>query len=129
MILDSSAVVAIFRGEPEATDFALRIELTADVSISAATLVELSMVLGPERHEALDELLTAAAVRVVPVDREQALVARDAAARFGRRSGSRARLNFGGCFAYALATVTEQTLLCKGDDFVHTDIELAVAPR
>ncbi len=129
MILDSSAVVAIFRGEPEATDFALRIELTADVSISAATLVEVAMVLGPERYEALDELLDAAAIRVVPVDHEQAIAARDAAARFGRGSGSKARLNFADCFAYALAATSDQPLLCKGDDFVHTDLELAVRAR
>lgn len=126
MILDSSAIVAIFRGEPEALELALRIEVTASVAISAATLVETAMVLGPSRGGDLDAFLEEAGVEVIPVDRTQAEAARAAAARFGRRSGSPAKLNFGDCFSYALAITTDRPLLCKGGDFVHTDVALAM---
>lgn len=125
MILDSSAVVAIFRDEPEAEAFTAVLEAAGPVSISAATLVELSLVLGAERWALIESFLDEAHVTVVPVDRAQAAVAVDAHARFGRRSGSPARLNFGDCFSYALARSSDRPLLCKGDDFVHTDLELA----
>ena len=125
MIIDSSAVVAILRDEPEAADFRRLIEASDAVAISAATLVEVSMVVGPARQAVLDRFLVASGAMVVPVDEEQVSVARGAAIRFGRGSGSPARLNFGDCFSYALASVTERPLLCKGNDFVHTDLELA----
>lgn len=125
MILDSSAVVAILRGEPESDDFRRLIQLAGAVAISAATLVEVSMVVGPERQAVLDRFLAAAGATIVPVDDEQAAVARRAAIAYRRGSGSPAKLNFGDCFSYALASVTGRPLLCKGGDFVHTDVELA----
>ena len=125
MILDSSAVVAILRGEPEAEAFRTLIESADTVAISAASVVELSLVVGPDRQEVLDRFLAVAGAVIEPVDGEQVAVARRAAMRFGRGSGSAAKLNFGDCFAYALAAVAGQPLLCKGDDFVHTDLELA----
>lgn len=125
MILDSSAVVAILRGEPEAEAFRTLIESADTVAISAASVVELSLVVGPDRQEVLDRFLAVAGAVIEPVDGEQVAAARRAAMRFGRGSGSAAKLNFGDCFAYALAAVAGQPLLCKGDDFVHTDLELA----
>ena len=125
MILDSSAVVALLRDEPEAEAFRHLIERADEVAISAATLVEVSLVVGPDRQAVLDRFLVAAGARVEPVDAAQASIARQAAIRFGRRSGSPAKLNFGDCFSYALASATGRPLLCKGDDFVHTDLELA----
>lgn len=125
MILDSSAVVAVLRGEPEAASFRSLIEAAEAIGISAATLVEVSLVVGPDRQRILDRFLSVACVVVVPVDEQQASVARRAAIRYGKGSGSPAKLNLCDCFSYALASVTGRPLLCKGDDFVHTDIELA----
>lgn len=73
----------------------------------------------------MDRLLDDAEIAVVPVDAAQARLARAAYARYGRRSGSRAQLNFGDCMAYALAKVTGEPLLFKGDDFTHTDVTSA----
>jgi ribonuclease VapC len=125
MILDSSAVVAILLGEPEAEPFAALVEAVSEVAISAATLVELSMVLGSARQQVLEEFLALGRVSVVPFDEVQATEARRAAIRYGRGTGSRARLNLGDCYSYALASVTGRPLLCKGDDFQHTDLRLA----
>lgn len=122
MILDTSAIVAILQGEPEAEVFADRIEKAARVSISAATVLEASMVLGAQRQQLLDDFLAASRAAVVPVDAEQLQIARRAHLRYGRRSGSPARLNFGDCFAYALATDRNEPLLFKGGDFIHTDV-------
>ena len=125
MILDSGAVVAILRGEPEAEAFRTLIESVDTVAISAASVVELSLVVGPDRQEVLDRFLAVAGAVIEPVDGEQVAAARRAAMRFGRGSGSVAKLNVGDCVANALAAVAGQPLLCKGDDFVHTDLELA----
>ncbi len=70
----------------------------------------------------LDELLGDAEISVVPFDATQARIAREAYARFGKGSGSTAGLNFGDCMTYALAKVTGEPLLFKGDDFTHTDV-------
>lgn len=125
MILDSSAVIAILRSEPEGAAFRGLVESADVISISAATVVEVSMVVGPDRQQVLDRLLSVMGADVVPVDEAQASIARRAAIRYGKGSGSPAKLNFGDCFSYALASVTGRPLLCKGNDFVHTDIELA----
>lgn len=70
------------------------------------------------------ELVVVAAIEVAPLDAELARVARQAYRDYGRGSGHSARLNLGDCFAYALARTTGEPLLCKGDDFVHTDIRI-----
>lgn len=125
MILDTSAIVAILQGEPEAGAFAAMIESRDDVRISAATVLEASIVLGSRRQRVLDEFLVAARAVVEPVDEAQATLARQAYLRFGRRSGSSARLNYGDCFSYALARHLGQPLLFKGGDFGHTDVAAA----
>jgi ribonuclease VapC len=74
----------------------------------------------------LDDLLENSKIMIEPVTAEQARIARQAYREFGKGSGHRAGLNFGDCFAYALARVKREPLLYKGDDFVHTDVRSAV---
>jgi ribonuclease VapC len=125
MVLDSSALLAVLLDEREGPRF---IELLADAEdplISAATLVEASIVMQAETGEPgvddLDDLLAAAGVRFVAVDRAQAQIAREAYTRVGK-GRSPAGLNFGDCFSYALAQVTGRPLLFNGDDFGLTDV-------
>ena len=125
MILDSSALVAIARQEPEAQAFADAVQQHL-TRISAATVLETAMVLRPPMGDLLDRVLSAGQVEIVSFDAEQLAVARDAMARYGRGSGSPARLNFGDCLSYALAKVSGEPLLFKGDDFTHTDVTPAL---
>jgi ribonuclease VapC len=125
VIVDSSALVAILWAERDAPAFGHAIE-ARPAQVSAATLVETAIVLGEEVHTRLDELIQASGLVVVPFDHEQYRIARVAYARYGKGSGSPARLNFGDCFSYALAKTTGQPLLFKGDDFTHTDVEPAL---
>jgi ribonuclease VapC len=126
VILDSSVFVAIIRGEAEASAFVRAVESSGRVAVSASTLLETAIVLGAAHQPALDALLESASIEVVPFDHRQALIAREAYLTFGRGSDSPARLNFGDCFAYALATVRDEPLLFKGDDFTHTDVRPAL---
>ena len=125
MIVDSSAVVAIANGEPEAEEFALLIERSTETGMSAPTLVESALVLGELGREFLDTFVRRAGIEVVAFDAAQAGLARQAHRRFGRGSGSPARLNLGDCFSYALARHTGRPLLFKGADFIHTDVTSA----
>ena len=126
MIVDSSALIAIVLDEPEASDFTSLITDTDRVSISAATFVEAGVVVDaagdPTLTGLFDDFLAAAGVVVEPVTPRQALVARQAYRDFGRGSGHPAQLNFGDCFAYALAKERGEPLLFKGNDFAHTDV-------
>ncbi len=128
MVLDTSALLAILQDEPERSDFIRAIERADTRALSAATLVETSMALearyGSAAVRDLDHFVARAGIDVVPVDREQADLARHAYARYGS-DGQRAGLNFGDCFAYALARATGQPLLAKGDAFAPTDLHLA----
>jgi ribonuclease VapC len=128
VIVDSSALLAVMNSEPDARELGERIEAAADPRISAATLVETSIVAGRKRQHIVDELLAWGGITVIPFDEEQARMARQAYVTYGKGSGSRARLNFGDCFSYALAKVSGQPLLFKGADFTHTDIESALLP-
>lgn len=129
MIIDSSALIAILRDEPEARRFAEAIGTAALRRVSATTYVEVGAVIDagrdPVASRLFDELLQTAGVVVEPVTVEQARIAREAYRDFGKGSGHRAGLNFGDCFAYALAKVTGEPLLFRGDDFVHTDVARA----
>lgn len=127
MILDTSAIVAILEGEPEAAKFAGLIESADRVHISTATVLEASLVLGAARQQVLDDFLVEARVVAAVVDEKQLAVARQAHLRFGRGSGSPARLNYGDCFSYALAKAWDRPLLFKGDDFGHTDVAVAAS--
>ena len=129
MIIDTSAIVAILRGEDEARRFAEAIEAASVRRISAATYVEIGAVIDgardPVASRLVDELLAAAGIVIEPVTAAQARVARDAYRDFGKGSGHAAGLDFGDCFAYALATATGEPLLFKGDDFSRTDVAVA----
>jgi ribonuclease VapC len=128
VVLDTSALLAILLQEPEHDTLAELLADAEDPLISAATLLEASIVMqtkiGDDGVAALDELLAAASVRCVAVDLTQALSARRAYARYGK-GRSPAALNFGDCFTYALARVHGRALLFKGDDFSATDIDPA----
>jgi len=130
MIIDSSAVIGIFNSEPEADELEDALISARNRRMSAATLVELYVVIDgkrdPVRSARLDELLQRSDVEIVDVTAEQASIARAAHRDYGKGSGHPARLNFGDCFSYALAKVTGEPLLFKGDDFGHTDLTPAV---
>ena len=124
--LDSSAVVAVLRDEVVADDVLQVIARAGRVSMGAPTLVELTLVVANLQIKGLDHWLAAAEADVIPFTREHARVAREAYVRFGRGSGSPARLNYGDVMSYAVAKVAGEPLLFIGDDFTHTDIEPAL---
>ncbi len=131
MILDTSAVIAILRDEPEAEGFARAIEQAAHRSISAVNYVEAAAVIDgsrdPVASRQVDELLEEAEVVIEAVTEVQARIARQAYRDFGKGSGHPAALNFGDCFAYALAKAKREPLLFKGKDFYLTDITSALS--
>lgn len=128
MVLDTSAVIAILTGEGMASRLLAAIQADPVRRISAASVVECSLVLlgkyGEVAEPQLDLFLREIGAEVVPVGEEHARLARDAAARFGRGRHP-AALNFGDCFSYALAIATEEPLLFVGDDFSRTDVPVA----
>jgi len=126
VIVDTSALIAILRDEPEAPIMAQAIEEAAERQISAANWLEAAAVIDgsrdPVASRQFDMLVELAGIAVAPVTEHQARIARAAYRDFGKGSGHPARLNFGDCFAYALAKDTGEPLLFKGHDFVHTDV-------
>jgi ribonuclease VapC len=130
VIIDTSALIAILRAEDDAAAMAYAIEEAAVRRISAANYLETAVVIDSSRDpiasRRFDELVEAADLSVEPVTREQARIAREAYRDFGKGSGHKAGLNFGDCFAYALAKSAGEPLLFKGDDFVHTDVTPAL---
>jgi ribonuclease VapC len=131
MIVDTSALIAILRDERDAMDYARAIANAAIRRISAANYVETAAVIDASRDpiasRRFDDLLREARLAIEPVTEAQAHIAREAYRDFGRGSGHPARLNFGDCFAYALAKAMDEPLLFKGDDFTQTDIKSALA--
>jgi ribonuclease VapC len=129
MILDSSAVIAILRQEPEAASFAKAIEITISVRMSAVNYVESDIVIDaqkdPVASRRFDDLIHKAGVEIVGVTPEHARLAREAYRGFGRGTGHPAKLNFGDCFAYALAVETGEPLLCKGLEFTKAGLKPA----
>lgn len=129
MIVDTSAIVAIVRSEPERDRFSSTI-LGARCHLSAATWLEVAIVVDSAkdatRSRQLDELIAVMGLVIEPVTAVQARIAREAYRDFGRASGHPARLNFGDCFAYALAKDFDMPLLFKGNDFSHTDVRSAL---
>jgi len=129
MIVDSSALVAILKNEPEAEAFSRAMEAAKVVRISAATYLETHIVVDGYRNPILsarlEEILANPGIEIEPVTAEQAKIARQAYRDYGRGSGHPANLNFGDCFSYALARDKREPMLWKGDDFGHTDIRPA----
>ena len=128
MIIDTSAIIAILFEEPEADHFLSVITAASSRRISAATLLETTIVLesrsGSAAAHELDAFLRRAQIELEPVTPEQAQTARQAWRRFGKGNHP-AGLNFGDCFVYALAKATREPLLYKGRDFELTGIPAA----
>jgi len=129
MVIDSSALLAILLDEPERRTLTEAIEADPRRLVSAATLLESAIVIESRRGEAagreLDLLVHRAEIACVPVDGEQVQVARVAWRRYGKGRHP-AGLSFGDCFSYALARVTGEPLLFRGEDFARTDVETAL---
>ncbi len=131
MVIDTSAIIAILLNEANATCIAQSVEMATSRLLSAANLLEASMVIESRKGEAggreLDLLIYRGAIEIVAVDQDQVEVARDAWRRFGKGRHS-AGLNFGDCFAYALAKTRRLPLLYQGDDFSQTDVQVVPLP-
>jgi ribonuclease VapC len=128
MIVDSSAVLAILFNEGDAETYARAISEAETRRISAANFVEVAIVIEAQTREGsrqFDAFFRRADIVIEAVTEEQAHVARQAYTDFGKGRHP-AELNFGDCFAYALAKVTGEPLLFKGQDFSKTDIKAAV---
>ena len=126
MVIDTSAIIAVLLNEADAAHIAQAIESSSQRLLSAANLLEASIVIesrkGEEGGRELDLLLYRAAIEIVAVDQDQAETARIAWRRFGKGRHP-AGLNYGDCFAYALARTRQLPLLFHGDDFSQTDID------
>jgi len=127
MVIDTSAVLAIMQREPERRIFLEAIEAADSTRMSVASFVESSIVIesryGAEGLRDLDRFISRARIELIPVDTEQGQLARSAFSRFGK-GRHRAGLNYGDCFSYAAALNLGEPLMCKGDDFIHTDVPI-----
>ncbi len=127
MIVDTSALVAIVSDEPNKSRLLAAISGSAIARISAANLLEAYFVIDgrrdPDASALLDGLLRRLALTAEPVTEAQVFIAREAFRRFGKGSGNPARLNYGDCFAYALARALDEPLLFIENDFAQTDID------
>jgi ribonuclease VapC len=125
MVIDTSALVAIFLGEPERQSFLDNIIAAETRLVSAATVLEAGIVLEARRGESagreFDLFVVRANLQIIPVDAEQADLARSAWRKYGKGRHP-AALNFEDCFSYALAKATGEPLLAKGTGFASTDI-------
>lgn len=130
MIVDTSALIAILKDELEAETFARAIESAPVVRISAASYLETHILVDRYRNPVLnaraETIFANPGIQIEPVTVEQAQIARSAYRDYGKGSGHPANLNFGDCFSYALARDKRESILFKGDDFVHTDLRSAL---
>ena len=126
MIVDSSAIIAILRDEPDAIALAEALAESSICRMSAVGYVEAAVVVdsngNPVLSRRFDDLLRDVRMRIESVTPKQAQIARNAYRDFGK-GRHKANLNFGDCFAYALAKEMNEPLLYKGNDFVHTDVK------
>lgn len=131
IVVDTSALMAMLKREPSAPAIAACLDQSVETQISASGYLELAIVTRrsgqPLDERSLDRLLVELNVAVASIDLEQAREAVRADARFGKGSGHPAQLNYGDCFAYALAKVRNAPLLYVGGDFAKTDIAAALA--
>jgi ribonuclease VapC len=130
VIVDTSALVAILKLENDAEMYVDALTQADELHLSAANYLETSIVIDsqqdPVASRQVDNFITKAGIEIAPVTAAHAKIARAAYRDFGRGSGHPAKLNFGDCFAYALATALGEPLLFKGDDFIHTDVTPAL---
>jgi ribonuclease VapC len=130
MIVDSSALIAILKRELSWQAFSKALDSAESLRITAANYLETSIVVDGWRNPILssefDELIERFKIVIEPVTAEHAKIARQAYRDYGKGSGHPANLNFGDCFTYALAREKREPVLCKGDDFRHTDLRPAV---
>jgi ribonuclease VapC len=132
MIVDSSAIVAILKREPDWQILSNALD-TAEFSRTSATIYFESAIVvdgwkNPILSQQLDELIERFNIQIEPVTAEQARIARQAYRDYGRGSGHAANLNFGDCFSYALARVKREPILYRGTDFGFTDLRSAMQP-
>lgn len=129
MIVDTSAIMAILKFEPEAENFLIKLESARKPRLAAGSYIEICAVIVrsgiADGFANFDRLMATLGVEVVATDPVAARIARTAYATYGRGTTHPAQLNFGDCFAYALAKATGEPLLFKGDDFTQTDIAAA----
>ena len=132
IVVDTSAILAIFLCEPEAHGFAEAIAGDEAPLVSVASLFEASIVLRAKKEisvdqadDWLDRFVAAAGLGIEPVTADHGRLARAAHRLYGKGTGHPARLNYGDCFTYALAKGYDVPLLFKGDDFCHTDLRMA----
>ena len=127
MVIDTSALIAILRNEPERAQFIAAIDSVDKRNMSAVSFVETAMIIesryGPRGILELDMLVSKATINIRSVDLSQAIIARNAFHNFGKGRHP-AGLNFGDCFTYALAKMLNEPLLFKGEDFSKTDIRI-----
>lgn len=128
--IDSSAILAILAGAPEADAFRARIEMVPDRFLSAFNLLETRTVLqrryGRQMVSYLGALLDRLEIAIMPFDEVNANIAFSAYRKYGRDSGHKAQLTLGDCAAYALAISLDLPLLFKGEEFRHTDVKPAI---
>ena len=131
LVVDTSAVVAFLRSEPEADGIEAALADAREIYISAFTVFEARVVLarrvGPHASADFELLLVKLRAEITPFDSEQADLAAGAYRRFGKGSGHPAQLNLGDCASYALARQLDLPLLFKGDDFGRTDLKAALS--
>jgi len=130
VIVDTSALIAILRAETDAERYARALADSDECRIGAANYLEGAIVIDAARDPIVsrrfDDLVAAADLIIEPITEDHAKIARAAYRDYGKGSGHPAKLNFGDCFAYALARARAEPLLFKGDDFGHTDVVSAL---
>ena len=130
MIVDSSALVAVIKREPDWAALSARMRVADSLRMSTASYLETAIVLDGRRDAVmsaqLDEVIEDTGIVIEPVTETQAKIAPQAFRDFGKGSGHPAKLNFGDCFSYALARDKREPILYKGDDFCHTDLNSAL---
>jgi ribonuclease VapC len=133
VIVDSSALLAILFAEPDAQRFAAAIEAARSRRVSAAnwleTAIRVDQASSALASAAFDDLVREADLVVEPVSERQVQIARTAYRAYGKGTGHPAGLNFGDCFAYALAKWRGEPLLFKGSDFDRTDVRSALPSK
>jgi ribonuclease VapC len=132
VILDTSVLIAIVKREPDRRSYLAALREAHDRRLSAANYLEAAIVVDGSGDALLrarfDGLIVSLGLSLEPVTENQARIARQAYREYGKGSGHPARLNFGDCFAYALARDLDEPLLYKGDDFSKTDIPFVGRP-